>query len=344
MPPSRQQLTQREIDSVLARYAIGKVHSVTELAEGSVLSPKVIVDCERGRLLLKRRAHGLDIPIVVAFSHEVILGCLAQGICIPPLIATADTQNSMVQFGDQIYELFVFIDGISYDRTPSRIQAHARQAGALLTEVHCALDRIKTTFEPTIESGPLNLARLDRLDDPSLELEKSTIEHLKGTLMFGDELLRANAHPPELVHGDWHPGNMIFRDDEIVAICDFDNTRIGSRAREVAQAMIHCSLKLPQPGQPASACAPDPDRAALGAFWSGYANHHKSGGIPRYSSRLIVGFMPAVMVDAALAMVTPGHGETDREHARSMLVAVTRKTMWLNEHQGALIEMLDSAV
>lgn len=339
MPPSRLQLTQREIDSVLGRYSIGKVHSINELAAGSVMSPKVVIESDRGKLLLKRRAHGLDIPIVVAFSHEVILGCLQQGMCVPPLLATSDDQNSMVQFGDQVYELFVFIEGSQYDRSPSVIQAHARQAGALLSEVHRTLDNITTTFEPTRESSALNLSRIELLADPALQVEQNTVEHLNRMISFGDELLRANADPNMLVHGDWHPGNMIFRGDEIIAICDFDNTRIGSRAREVAQAMIHCSIKLPEPGQSASACAPDPDLQALSAFWSGLNNE----GSHTYSSRMIAGLMPAVMVDAALAMLSPQGHEADLEQARSMLVAVTRKTRWLDEHQGQLIQMLDSA-
>lgn len=339
MPPSRLQLTQREIDSTLARYSIGKVHSINELAAGSVMSPKVVIESDRGKLLLKRRANGLDIPALVAFSHEVILGCLEQGVCIPPLLATADNQNSMVQLGDQVYELFVFIDGSAYDRAPTVIRSHAAQAGVLLSELHLAFDQITTTFEPARETSALNLSRVELLSDPTLNIEQSTIDHLRRMIGFGDELLRANADPNKLVHGDWHPGNMIFRQKEIVAICDFDNTRFGSRAREIAQAMIHCSIKLPQPGQPAIECAPEPDLPALGAFWSGLNREHSRA----YSSRMIAGLMPAVMVDAALAMLSPVGHESDLEHAKSMLIAVNRKTRWLDEHQGELIQMLDSA-
>ncbi|MDF1809062.1 MAG: phosphotransferase [Phycisphaerales bacterium] len=339
MPISRQQLSQREIDAVLSEYNLGKTHSVSELAAGSVYSPKVIVESDRGRMLLKRRARGLDIPILVAFSHQVILGCLEQGICVPPLLGTKD-HNSLVQFEDQVYELFVFIEGTVFDRSPSMISKHAHEAGALLGEVHQKLDSVSPTFEAPVEPETIDLARIQTINRLSNQFSNELKEQLSRIFSYGGELAKANAGQPKIVHGDWHPGNMIFRGEHIVAVCDFDNTRLGSRAREVAQAMIHFSLRSPERGQRAQDCAPDPDASALVGFWDGYCT-----GAPdsmRCSLKHCLGLMPAVMLDEALASYPAQADSGAIEHADSMMIAVARKAVWLDQHQNELVSMLDS--
>jgi len=336
VPRERQQLNQREIDHVLSRYTLGKVHSISELAAGSAYSPKVIIESDRGKLLLKRRARGLDLPPIVAFSHEVLLGCLRAGVCVPPLLATNNGNNSMVQFEDHVYELFVFIDGVIFDRSPTMIGHHAAQAGALLSEVHRALDTIETSFEPPIEPTPIDLTRVGALDTGGAGCSPEMRDRLKRILEYGDELARANAGTPALVHGDWHPGNMIYRGSEIVSACDFDNTRLGSRARELAQAMVHFSLKTPPPGQRAQDCDPEPDPVALRSFWEGY----RSGGPPACTAKVCAGLMPAVMIDEALAAFpSRAHDGTSDQ----ILTAVGRKAGWMDEHQREMVEMLDSA-
>ncbi len=338
MPATRQQLSQREIDQVLGHYAIGQVHSIKELAEGSVYSPKVVIDTQRGKLLLKRRARGLDIPAVVAFSHEVVLSCLKLGMCVPPLLATK-TGNSLVQFEDHVYELFVFIEGIPFDRSPAMIMSHAQQAGALLGEVHRTLDQVQTRFEASTEPTIIDLTRISILKSSNLSLSQETRDQLVGLMQYGDELAKANAQSTGLVHGDWHPGNMIYRASEIVAVCDFDNTRVGSRTREVAQAMIHFSLKTPTKGQSAQNCDPDPDLGAMRSFWQGYV----SAAPQPSTARVCIGLMPAVMIDEALASFPAQAAIGISPQADSMLVAVARKASWFDEHQSELIAMLEAA-
>ncbi len=338
---TRQQLSQREIDGVLASYEIGAVHSITELAAGSLYSPKIIIESDRGKLLLKRRARGLDLPTVVAFSHEVILGCSARGLCVPPLLGTRENNNSMTQFQDHIYELFVYIEGETYNHSPALIQSHARQAGELLAETHRVLDTIETSFEPSVEPVAINLDRINLLSSLNTSLDPQAVQRLGKLLEYGSELIEANDRARLLVHGDWHPGNMIFSGPEIIAVCDFDNARIGSRVREIAQALIHFSMKLPKAGEPASRCAPEPDLEALAAFWSGYRSM-KDGAT---NVRTVIGLMPAVMIDAVLASLAaqdtnPSQGASPNL-IDAQLVAIARKAFWIDEHQSDLVARLD---
>lgn len=334
MAGERQQLSQREIDQVLGHYAVGEVKAIRELAQGSVYSPKVIIETERGKLLLKRRARGLDLPALVGFGHEVLLACLAAGLCVPPLLGTSQGGNSMVQFEDHIYELFAFIDGDPFDQGNL---AHARGAGALLREAHTLMDGVKTSFEPSVEPRTIDTSRLGLLTPRAAALAAGLSDDLSRLMGYGAELAQANATRPALVHGDWHPGNMIFRGEHIVAICDFDNTRVGSRAREVAQAMVHVSLIAPRPGQTAAQVAPEPELDILRAFWEGY----RAGAEAPCSVRLCLGLMPAVMIDEALASLPSAPPPNPaQDPSAALLTAVWRKAVWLDEHQRDLLTLL----
>ena len=43
--------------------------------------------------------------------------------------------------------------------------------------------------------------------------------------------------PPAWVHGDFHPRNVIFADDQVRAVLDFDVVHYGFRLEDIAYAM-----------------------------------------------------------------------------------------------------------
>jgi len=289
---TRERLSRVEIMRVLEHYDTGEVRGVREFLAGSSSSPKAVIECDRGKLLLKRRAPGLDRASMVAFAHEVVIDLLARGVCVPPLIGTGAEHNSMCQIADRTYELFVFIDGSAYARTA----AQARSSGALLAEMHAAMDAIEPTFPPVMEPAALDLDRAARIS--LAQGAKSDTERIMGYAAESHDL---NARPRGIVHGDWHPGNMIYDEGEIIAACDFDNTRVGSRDRELAQALVYFSARR----------AGDPDRLApdtdlLSAFWTGYTAPTDQTGAQAPSARLAAALMPAVVLDEALAVVNAG--------------------------------------
>jgi len=317
-PAARQTFARPEIMKVLDHYPIGAVQSVREMIAGSSEAPKAVIECDRGKLLLKRRARGLEHGTMVGFAHDVILGCLAQGVCVPPLIGTKNDNNSMCQIGDRTYELFVFIDGGVFDQSVE----HARQAGMLLGELHRAMDSIETEFDPTIESSVVNPDR-----SSGFGLPDATRDRVHKILEYGLDAHRANARPTAIVHGDWHPGNMIFDGSEIVAICDFDNCRIGSRDRELAQALVYLSMKRPTNDTVPSEASME----HLLAVWDGYLQ--KSDATP--NPLLISALMPAVLLDEALA------GGSASTRTTAIVDAAIQKAQWLDEHAPEISRAFD---
>ncbi|MEM9372559.1 MAG: phosphotransferase [Planctomycetota bacterium] len=308
----RERFTSRELDEVLGLYELGDVSSVREVALGTPTSPKAVIDCARGRLLLKRRARGVDAPGLVAFSHRVALGALLAGVCVPPLVGTRGDNNSMVQVDSRVYELFVFIEG----NPDPRSVASSERSGALLGELHAALDRLGASDDGLRDDAPREPSVIDpgRADRSAIDTEiRSSV---RGVL----ERAARHAEPapePRLVHGDWHPGNVIYRNDEPVALCDFDNARAGSRARELAQGMAQFSLVRGAPGESPARWPAEADLERLGAHWRGYAG----SGAPLPDPAAVLGLIPGVLLEEALGSSNP-----------EIVWAVLRKAQWIEDH------------
>lgn len=318
----RESFAREEVMRVLEHYPIGSVQSVREMIAGSSEAPKAVIESQLGKLMLKRRARGLEHASLVGFAHEVILGCLGLGVCVPPLIGTTKDNNSMCQIGDRTYELFVFIEGTVFDQSI----AHARQAGMLLGELHKAMDSVTTSFEATVESSVLNPERT-----AAHRLSDETGRTVKRIMEYGLDSHRANARPSAIVHGDWHPGNMIFDGPEVVAICDFDNCRLGSRDRELAQAMVYLSMQRPTVGNDQNSPNNNPSTEHLFEVWDGY---HAFSPI-RANPRLITGLLPAVLLDEALA-------SSPSERGSALIKVAVAKAMWFDEHMSEIIKALES--
>lgn len=303
----RERFSRRELDEVLGRYELGAVRSVREVPLGTPASPKAVVDCARGRMLLKRRARGVDAPELVAFAHEVLLGCQARGVCVPPLVGTRDENNSMVQLDDRIYELFVYIEGAPDPRTP----ASAERCGALLAELHGAMDALTTRWAAPVEAAVIDPSRADRAG-----VDAEIRAGVRGVLE------RAGAHAGAdraLVHGDWHPGNIVFLGDEPVAACDFDNARSGSRAREVAQGLAQFSLRRGAPGDTPDKWPAEADLDRLAAHWRGYRDARPDA---TPDPGAVAGLLPGVLMEEVLGAGTPDP---------RVVWMVLRKAQWIED-------------
>jgi len=311
-PNGRERFTPRELDEVLARYELGEVTSVREVALGSPISPKAFVECARGKLLLKRRARGVDAPGVVSFSHRLGLGSLRLGVCVPPLVGTRERNNSMVQIDDRVYELFVFLDGNPDPRSP----ASSLRSGALLGELHSAFDRLSDEDPGLLGAAPREPIAIDpsRVDRSGIDREiagpvRGVLERAAGGPASSGDL--------RLVHGDWHPGNVIYRGDEPVGVCDFDNARLGSRERELAQGLAQFSLDRGQAGEPPARWRSEADLDRVSAHWRGYTGSIGEHPDPAPVARL----MPGVLMEEALGSKNP-----------EITWAVLRKAQWLEDH------------
>src|SRR5215212_9943775 len=140
----REQFAPDELAIVVSHFDIGVIESVTEFPRGSRKAPKVLINTEHGKFLLKRRARGKDEPQKVAFTHAIQMYLASKQFPLPHLIGTKKENNSMLQWRNGVYELFEYISGQSY---PQTLEA-TFDSGRVLGLYHKLLLEFKTEFQP----------------------------------------------------------------------------------------------------------------------------------------------------------------------------------------------------
>ena len=240
-----------EVQEVLGHYDLARVKEARAFNRGSSKSPKVLLRTLDGDFILKRCAPGQDDPDRLALRHRIVAALDEHGGPIAGIVPTRDGA-SFIRRGSRLYELFRYIEGRRYRRTGP--QAHA--SGYEMARMH---DQLAHWTGPTPEGAGYHHATgvteaLERLperlcaDDPhrrrGMAAICSSLAALFGEAHSHVERLGYAAAARTIVHGDWHPGNLLFEGDEIVAILDFDSIRHAPRVLDVANGLLQFTMQI----------------------------------------------------------------------------------------------------
>ncbi len=332
----REKFAAHELAIVLSHFDIGVIKEIREFPRGSRKAPKLYVESESGTFLLKRRARGRDDAIKVAFSHQIQLHLAAQQYPLPHLIGTRRENNSMLQLGESIYELFEYIPGQGYNLS---LEA-TNDSGRVLALFHKLLDGFNADYHPpmgsyhnapAVEQGLITIGRNAR--DPKLRARCDVLADRYRECTLRVEGLGLNDWPSQIVHADWHPGNMLFRDNRVVAVIDYDSARQLPRIIDTANGALQFSIV----GDEHIDRWPDScDEGRLRRFVRGYDQ-------VIVLSQAELDAMPFLMIEALIAeSVFPilATGSFQRFDGASFLAMVDRKTNWLRQHSKRLIGLI----
>ena len=332
---TRDVLAAEELAVVLSHFGIGVLESVTEFPKGSRKAPKMLVAAEQGKFLLKRRAKGRDDPFKVAFCHAIQLHLAAKGFPLPSLIGTKADNNSMLQWRGHVYELFEFIQGQPYPQTSDS----TRDSGRVLAVFHGLLEGFRSEWQP----GGGSYHNSQYVDQAVKQIPEKVARgngDVEGTLGYLFEMYQTCAAevekggiatwPNQVVHGDWHPGNMLFRDDAVVAVIDYDSARILPRAIDVANGALQFSIIGEE--EDVSFWPAHLDENRYRAFLAGYDS-------VMLVSKAEMRMLPWLMIEALIAeAVIPiaATGMFGRTEGMKFLEMVKRKVAWLKENSAKL--------
>lgn len=249
--PGRESFGAEELAIVLSHYDIGPIQAIQEFRRGSRRSPKLILSSLMGAFLLKRRAAGRDDLRRALLAHGVQLYLAHHQFPVPRLIETRDSApSSLLRVGGRIYELFEFIPGTRYD---SSLNATA-EAGRTLALFHKLLGAYRTDEKQFAASyhgaGQIH----DQLNQIAAGAHNGAVADCCAALRdhYARAACRADAAglrswPVQIVHGDWHPGNTLFRGHRVVAVIDFDGVRPEPRALDIANGALQFSITMNGP-------------------------------------------------------------------------------------------------
>jgi Ser/Thr protein kinase RdoA (MazF antagonist) len=184
----------------------------------------------------------------VAFAHAVQSQLSKQGFPVAPLIATRDEFGTILQLSNNVYELFKFVGGTRYSGSAEATIDTGRQ----LAKFHQYLTDFKFEWEPVKASCHNSTMVRRHLKTIAADISHSSERRI---LHCGEELMSLynsasvqvntlgfDSWPKQVVHGDWHPGNMLFDKDKLVAVFDFDSVKVAQPVTDLANAMLQFSL------------------------------------------------------------------------------------------------------
>jgi homoserine kinase type II len=337
-------LTVEELAVVLSHYDIGTIDSVTEFPRGSRKAPKLLIVSEQGKFLLKRRARGKDDPFKVAFCHAIQLYLASKQFPLPHLIGTRKENNSMLQWRNGVYELFEYIPGQGYPQTLES----TFDSGRVLALYHKLLEAFKSEWKPPTGSYHRASAVEQGLRHITTQLPAAlagSAQQIVPVLNFLLESYNRSAEevdrlglenwPKQIAHADWHPGNMLFRDNHVVAVIDYDSARLLPRIIDIANGALQFSILG---GDSDVSQWPEyPDESRFKRFLRGYDE-------VMLLSQAEIASMPWLMIEALIAeAVFPiaATGQFGRMDGLAFLHMVTRKVKWLQAHAKSLIELAE---
>lgn len=339
-PQPRATFEAGELAIVCSRYDIGVIEAVKEFRRGSGRAPKVVMKTDRGRYLLKRRAAGKDTPARVAFSHAIQMHLAQRRFPLPRLVATRTDGSTMLALGEHIYELFEFVAGNSYDGS---LDATA-DAGRALGFFQRLLGSFKTEgFTPA--SGSYHNARglsehlasiAGRLGDPR---DCALVERLQAAYADAAQRVEAAGYsgwPSQIIHGDWHPGNMLFHGSRVAAVIDYDTARLCPRAIDLANGALQFSMTMK--GSDPEKWPDGLDESRLKRFCRGYESVKDCIISTAELDALPWLMLEALIVEAAVPIAATG--SFAGLSGAGFLRMVDAKSAWLAEHAARITSLL----
>ncbi len=334
-----------ELVMVMSHYNIGAISAVEPFKRGSAASPKIILTTASREYLLKRRAPGKDDLELLQISHGIQLHLANQQFPLPHLIGTRKENNSMLQLFGGIYELFEYIRGTGYDNSLES----TLDSGRILALYHKLLRDYTPEFEPATGSYHYNRGigtSLDQIPDTVVRTEKQKpvdVKDVSNTLYALREAYVQAADktnkmgilnwPLQIVHCDWHPGNMLFRNKRVVAVIDYDAARLQQRIIDLANGVLQFSIL--GGGDDPSQWPDHVDEARFTQFIRGYD-------AVDVISEAEVKAIPWLMIEAMVAESAfhiAATGSFGRIEGVGFLKMIERKVAWVTSHADHLIQL-----
>jgi Ser/Thr protein kinase RdoA (MazF antagonist) len=337
--------TSQELAQVLSHYDIGIIQQIKPLVAGNRRAPKQIVISDTGRYLLKRRAKGKDDRYRVAFAHAVQQYLKDKNFPVSRLICSRDEKNSFLELDNHIYELFEFVNGIRFD---GRVESVV-DCGSSLAKFHLFLKDF--SFQPMPLKGSFHDSSAVRgylkkigseknCDLPDGKLRKTTESLMT---MYNNSSVNVNQlgydeWPQQIIHGDWHPGNMLFSGGKVVAVVDFDSLKVSSMLTDLANGALQFSIVA---GRPNPADWPDYlDQSKLVHFLHGYCEVNML-------NEAQLETMPDLMIETLIAeAVLPiaATGFFINLSGTDFLKMIQRKCAWIDNNRDTLSDAIKHAL
>lgn len=334
------------------------ITEIINIRRGNPGSDKFVIRTPNDIYLLKRRiAQNADIK-QIEFIHNLCTHLSRCKYPVPELIAAPSTtttthtphsvNNTLIENSPYTYELMRYAHGRPYIRN----NPDSRQAGKYLAALHVLLAQLHDL--PAIPDR----GSFHNQTDLTIKTEHFLQHHCKKLHQIHDmkKNLRymldryknactmVNHHgyadwPLMVVHGDWHPGNLIFNNNtnEVAAVFDFDSTGLNPRAVDIANGALHFSIQAH--GNDPTHWPAHPDELRWYSFCNGYDDYAELYMLSKAEVRAMPWLMIEALISESLTSLA-ATGKVGNIPALPFLNMVVRKINWLADNADRMIRIL----
>jgi homoserine kinase type II len=246
------------IREVLAEYELELADDLP-IVSGQGRSQSLLIPTTSGKKMLKRYKRTVIKP-AIAYEHS-ILRYLAEINFPAPRLVAAKTGETWVSREEGHYALFDFIEGgfqyQQYILLPGQSRRFITIAGKLLADLHEKLqDFTPQGYNPNgfksqhdgrwrdlewfMSKLQYCVAKAPRLNANTGSLGSQFLGRagqLERALLELEAVLTEGALPRLVIHGDYGPYNLLFRQNAPVIVIDFEIARLDWRLTELADAL-----------------------------------------------------------------------------------------------------------
>lgn len=334
-PDNRTRLEAAELRAVLDLYGIEGIGGVRAFERGNPAAPKALIESASGKYLLKRRAPGFDDFARIRAEHEAQIALQSARLPVPAPVSSRDGDTLVIVEG-RFYELFPYVEAEEWSPGPEP----ARVAGETLAGIHRVLAKIGTHATGSESDHRAHVEYAFRhlaAHHPNLRGSLDRLEQDWSSALGHRAHHDGRIGPVALIHGDYHPGNTLWRGNEIVAVIDFETMRPAALLEEAAIAGLHFALD--RSGNDPAAWPDAPEIGRLEKFWIGYDPRSRIDDTP-------FEVLPWLMIERLITEAAPRACRTagfGRHAAADMLPFIARTTSWLADHADGVALILSRA-
>ncbi len=242
-----------ELPEVLANYEIGEVREV--VVAGGTAGKCWRVSSATGRHFFRCRGLRTSSRQAMAFDHGLRRHLLARGVPTAAPITTKSGETWVLAHG-RAFELYPFVEGRQFGYSRDELIATAR---ALARFHQAAADYpARGCYNPIPAQFAIaapDVGGSERMDDPELmaaafeqfargepELTYTVAEARRLATAYDASVY--DALPRWLIHGDYHPGNLLYSDSgQMAGIFDLDWACEHTRSRDLADGVLYFATR-----------------------------------------------------------------------------------------------------
>jgi len=237
------------VSLVKAHYpnSLRNPRSIDQVKAYEINSRNFKIVSDSGSFLLKEFLTTRNASKILKIVHR----CFLDEAKVPEIIKTAKGKLSVKTDG-KIYCLFAYHEGRKFDGTIQQI----REAGKNLAILHNSLKKQEYKIEENpayrllAEKEFLGIQGMLDMKKRKNKFDFSVMKMLKNFKELSTDnktQLEGQGLPKQMIHGDFHPGNTVFKGDKLMTILDFGNMHFSERIKDVAFSCHRFTRHTPSP-------------------------------------------------------------------------------------------------